>query len=218
MKVLAFYFTARHPPVLEKVRELIAEINTPICSKIMHLKRYKFIRTIERNLCWVFAWILSDPSIFVPVNCLHPGSQLPGGSTGRGWGDNWRVLAGSTLGHFRLSRSLLCCLRRYELVKRRNEIAHDCLEQRDIKFNIQNNPRYWNGIVLVLFHGRFRSYMKSRSFQRRIVPGGLIVLSMTSVKSDERPFLNVKKWNFVKIAFKFEEWRLKIVKTGPNDV
>ena len=106
----------------------------------------------------------------MPVNCLHPGSQLPGGCTGRGWGDNWRVLPGSTLGHFRLSRSLLCCLRWYELVKRRNEIAHDCLEQQDIKFNIQENPWYWNGIVFVLLHGRFRSYMKSRNFQRRIFP------------------------------------------------
>ena len=46
--------------------------------------------------------------------------------------------------------------------------------------------------------------------------GGLIMLSVTSAKSDKRPFLNVKKWNIGKIALKCEEWSLKIVENGPN--
>ena len=44
------------------------------------------------------------------------------------------------------------------------------------------------------------------------------MLNVTSVKSDERPFLNVNKWNFEKKTLKYEEWRLKIVNNGANDV
>ena len=44
--------------------------------------------------------------------------------------------------------------------------------------------------------------------------GGLTMLSVTSVKSDKRPFFNMKKWNSGKTALKCEEWRLKVVKSG----
>ena len=46
--------------------------------------------------------------------------------------------------------------------------------------------------------------------------GGLTMLTVTSVKSDKRPFLNVKKWNSGKTALKCEEWRLKVVKNEPK--
>ena len=47
--------------------------------------------------------------------------------------------------------------------------------------------------------------------------GRLTMLSVTCVKSDKIPFLNMKKWHIGKIALKCEEQRLKIVvKIGPK--
>lgn len=44
---------------------------------------------------------------------------------------------------------------------------------------------------------------------------GLTMLSVTSVKNDKRPFLNVKQWNCGKTAL-CEVWRLKVVNYGPK--
>ena len=70
----------------------------------------------------------------------------------------------------------------------------------------------WMGRSTQIMGGSFRRGLNSEVIT---FTGGLTMLSVTSVKSDKRPFLNVKKWNRGKTALKCDEWRLKVVENGP---
>ena len=69
-------------------------------------------------------------------------------------------------------------------------------------------------LLNVQFSYLIRNFNLGCMYARMGGGGGGTMLSVTSVKSDKRQFLNVKEWNTGKISLKYEEWRLTIVKNG----